>query len=98
MLDPYLHEKTRKRVQAKAQKKRDTEAAKKNARREAMEAERLGRLERLKQMTEYPRTGPRWMFVAGRWSWHEWSQERGGFADTGVLPVPGTPLAQQRGR
>jgi hypothetical protein len=66
--------------------------------RDRKKQERLGRLERLKQMTAYPRTGPRWMFVSGRWSWHEWSPERGAFVDTGVLPVPGTPLTEQRGR
>lgn len=98
MLDPNSQEKAKNRLQEKARTKRDTEAAKKKQRREAMEAERLGRLERLKHMTAYPRTGPRWMFVSGRWTWHEWSTERGAFVDTGLLPVPGTPLTQQRRR
>jgi hypothetical protein len=66
--------------------------------RERKKQERLGRLERLKQKTAYPRTGPRWMFVSGRWSWHEWSPQRGAFVDTGIKPEPGTPLTQQRGR
>jgi hypothetical protein len=72
------------------------EAARKKAHREKLEAERLGRLERLRQLTSSTRTSPRWMQISGRWSWHEFSAERGAFVDTGIEPVPGVPLPQQR--
>lgn len=72
------------------------EADRKKAHREKLEAERLGRLERLKALTTSTRTSPRWMMVGGRWSWHEFSAERGAFVDTGIAPVAGVPLAQQR--
>jgi hypothetical protein len=74
----------------------ERQRAKKKAWREAMEADRLARLQRLQAMTEYPRTGPRWMKTARGWTWHEWSAERGWWVDTGIEPVPGVPLAQQR--
>jgi hypothetical protein len=74
----------------------ERQRAKKQATREAMEAERLARLERLKQLTTSTRTSPRWMMIDSRWTWHEFSQGRGTFRDTGIEPVPGVPLAQQR--
>jgi hypothetical protein len=71
--------------------------AKKQARRERMESERLARLERLKQLTTSTRTSPRWMMAsAGRWTWFEYSAEAGTLVDTGIEPVPGVPLPQQR--
>lgn len=75
----------------------ERQRAKKKARREAMEADRLARLQRLQQMTDYPRTGPRWMKSSARgWTWHEWSDEAAAFVDTGIRPLPGRPVAQQR--
>jgi hypothetical protein len=46
--------------------------------------------------TPADRTVSRWMFVRGCWSWHEWSDGIGWYVDTGITPVPGKPLAQQR--
>jgi hypothetical protein len=75
----------------------DDEKARKKARRERMESERLARLERLKQLTTSTRTSPRWMMAsAGRWTWFEYSAEAGTLVDTGIEPVPGVPLPQQR--
>ncbi|SRR6266508_6437390 len=74
----------------------ERERTRKRLRREAMEVERLARLERLRQLTASARTSPRWMMVGGRWTWHEYAAERGGFVDTGIAPVPGVPLPQQR--
>jgi hypothetical protein len=74
----------------------ERERKRKRLRREAMEAERLARLDRLRQLTASARTSPRWMMVSGRWSWHEYSAERGAFVDTGIEPAPGVPIAQQR--
>jgi hypothetical protein len=70
--------------------------AKKQAKREAREADRLARLDRLQAMTEYPRTGPRWMKTGRSWTWHEWSTERGWWVDTGIEAKPGVPLPLQR--
>lgn len=76
----------------------ERQRAKKKARREAMEADRLARLDRLQQMTAgMTRTSPRWMMAsAGRWTWFEYSAERGTLVDTGIEPVPGVPLPHQR--
>jgi hypothetical protein len=76
----------------------DDDKAHKKARREKMEAERLGRLDRLRQMTaSMTRTSPRWMMAsAGRWTWFEYNAETGTLVDTGIEPVPGVPLPQQR--
>lgn len=71
------------------------EAARKKARKEAAEADRLARLKRLKSGT-YPAKGPRWFMTERGWTWHEYSDEKGGFVDTGIEPAPGIPIAEQR--
>jgi len=72
--------------------------AKKQAKREAMEADRLARLDRLRQKTaSNTRTSSRWIMGSpGRWSWYEYSAEAGTLVDTGITPIAGIPLPQQR--
>jgi hypothetical protein len=90
---PSLNSKSIFRAGVEAERKR----AKKQAKREAMEAERLGRLERLKQLTASSRTSPRWMMASpGRWTWFEYSAETGTLVDTGIEPRAGIPLPLQR--
>jgi hypothetical protein len=47
-------------------------------------------------MTAESRTASRWMAPFGCWTWHEWSDEAAAFVDTGIRPLPGRPVAQQR--
>ena len=75
----------------------ERERTRKRLRREAMEAERLARLERLRQMTSSSTRSPRWIMAApGCWTWFEYSAEAGTLVDTGIEPVPGVPLPHQQ--
>jgi hypothetical protein len=76
----------------------ERQRAKKQAKREAMEFDRLARLARLKKATaSTTRTSSRWIMGSpGRWTWFEYSAESGSLVDTGIEPVAGVPLPQQR--
>jgi hypothetical protein len=49
-----------------------------------------------KRPKPYPLKGPRWMMTDAGWTWHEWSDWKGWYVDTGIKPDSTKPLAQQR--
>jgi hypothetical protein len=73
----------------------DRAAVKKQAEKRARQADEAAR--RRAPTETYPLEWPRWMFVEGRYSWHEWNPVTRRYDDTGILPTePGKPIALQR--